>query len=64
MANDWRGAYFQQAKSDYSLLLLIKEINDVPLCQKLHYLQMTTEKMSKGFLTPVGVISISKLMML
>ncbi|MBC7529793.1 MAG: hypothetical protein H7308_19870 [Chthonomonadaceae bacterium] len=54
MANDWRSAYFQQAKSDYSILLKLKEINDVPLCQKLHYLQMTTEKMSKSFLTPVG----------
>lgn len=54
MATDWRSAYFEQAKSDYWLFRKFVEQDDVPLCQKLHYLQMTTEKMSKGFLTPAG----------
>jgi hypothetical protein len=27
---------------------------DIPLCHKLHYLQMTTEKLAKGFETPHG----------
>lgn len=51
MAKDWRSAYFQQAKSDFQLFEKIVGQADVPLCQKLHYLQMATEKMSKGFLT-------------
>ena len=54
MATDWRSAYFEQAKADYRLFLKIAKQEDVPLCQKLHYLQMTTEKMSKGFLTQPG----------
>ncbi len=47
---NWRTAYLTQAKSDYAMLLkLIRE--EAPLCHRLHYLQMTTEKMAKGFLT-------------
>ena len=50
---DWRTAYLTQAKSDYDMLLkLIRE--EAPLCHRLHYLQMTTEKMAKGFLTQRG----------
>lgn len=50
---DWRTAYLTQAKSDYAMLLkLIRE--EAPLCHCLHYLQMTTEKMAKGFLTSRG----------
>ncbi len=50
---DWRTAYLTQAKSDYAILLkLIRE--EAPLCHRLHYLQMTTEKMAKGFLTNKG----------
>lgn len=51
MAKNWRSAYFKQAKSDYQILLLLLDQTNVPLCQVLHYLQMTTEKMAKGFLT-------------
>ena len=35
------------------LLKLLKE-DDVPECQRLHYLQMATEKLAKGFLTQPG----------
>ncbi len=48
---DWRRAYFIQATSDYKVLLLMLRSEDVNLCHKLHYLQMATEKMAKGFLT-------------
>ena len=53
MAHDWRSAYLRQAKSDYALFLMLTEAN-APLCHRLHYLQMATEKMSKGLLTPPG----------
>ena len=54
MAKDWRSAYFQQALSDFELFKHLSDQDDVPLCQKLHYLHMGTEKMSEGFLTPSG----------
>lgn len=54
MAVDWRAAYFQQAQSDYAMLLKLLADENVPLCQNLHYLQMTTEKLAKGFLIPPG----------
>ena len=54
MPMDWRTAYFQQAKSGYAMLLKLLEDKDTPLCHSLHYLQMTTEKMAKGFLTRPG----------
>jgi hypothetical protein len=47
----WRTAYLRQARSDYEMLASLLPQN-VPLCHKLHYLQMTTEKLAKGFLTP------------
>ena len=50
---DWRTAYLEQAKSDYAMLLKLNQ-EEAPLCHRLHYLQMTTEKMAKGFLTPRG----------
>lgn len=53
MPADWRSAYLQQARSDHAMLLqLMKE--GAPLCHRLHYLQMTTEKLAKGLLTPPG----------
>lgn len=54
MPMDWRTAYFQQAQSDYAMLLKLLGDRDTPLCHSLHYLQMTTEKMAKGFLTRPG----------
>jgi hypothetical protein len=50
---DWRTAYLEQAKSDYAMLLKLNR-EEAPLCHRLHYLQMTTEKLAKGFLTPHG----------
>ncbi|MGI4789439.1 MAG: hypothetical protein ACRYFS_11390 [Janthinobacterium lividum] len=53
MAQDWRTAYFRQAQSDYDTLQLL-ERNDAALCHQLHYLQMATEKLAKGYATVSG----------
>lgn len=50
---DWRMAYLEQAASDYEALQTLAQAG-APLCQQLHYLQMATEKLAKGFLTPPG----------
>ena len=53
MPLDWRTAYLRQARADYAMFrLLLQSGEEIALCQKLHYLQMTTEKLAKGFLTP------------
>jgi hypothetical protein len=45
----WRSAFHKQARSDYAIF---KHLNrtERPFCQQLHYLQMATEKLAKGFL--------------
>jgi hypothetical protein len=48
----WRMAYFAQAQNDYGLFRELKGRSDVAMCQKLHYLQMATEKLAKAFLSP------------
>ena len=48
MANDWRSAFFKQAKSDFQLFKKLAEDDNVPHCQKLHYLLMTTERCQKA----------------
>ena len=53
MPHDWRSAYLTQAKSDYEILKSLIAAK-APLCHRLHYLQMTTEKLAKGRLTPSG----------
>lgn len=49
--SSWRKAFFRQALSDYEVFERIRRDEHIPLCHKLHYLQMTTEKLAKGFLT-------------
>jgi hypothetical protein len=46
---NWRNAFFIQAWSDYQIFRKLNE-NGCPRCHKLHYLQMTTEKLAKTFL--------------
>jgi len=48
MAQDWQATYFRQARSDYDTFQLL-ETSGAAFCQQLHYLQMTTEKLAKGF---------------
>ena len=43
----WRKAYFTQAQNDYSLFREFKKRSDIAMCQKLHYLQMATEKFAE-----------------
>ncbi len=50
---DWRTALFEQARSDYEMVKLLSR-NNAPLCHQLHFLQMATEKLAKGFGTPRG----------
>ena len=47
----WRDAYLQQAWSDFKVYLALNA-NNYALCHQLHYLQMTTEKLAKGFQCP------------
>jgi hypothetical protein len=46
---NWREAFLIQAWSDYEVF---KKLNgdDLPPCHRLHYLQMASEKLAKGFL--------------
>jgi hypothetical protein len=53
VAVDWHEAYLLQARSDFEVFQLLLRY-EIPDCQKLHYLQMCTEKLSKGFKTPRG----------
>jgi hypothetical protein len=46
---NWRQAYFCQARSDYDVFRTLNDQRQ-PLCHKLHYLQMASEKLAKGFL--------------
>ena len=48
----WRIAYFIQAQNDYGVFRELKRRADIAMCQKLHYLQMATEKLAKAFLSP------------
>lgn len=48
----WRTAYFRQAQNDYGMFRELGKRTDVAMCQKLHYLQMATEKLAKAFLSP------------
>jgi len=50
----WRQAFFTQARSDFTIFQEFKERPDIPYCQKLHYLQMATEKLAKGYLSPTN----------
>ena len=45
----WRDAFLKQARSDYSMFESLNEAKD-PLCHKLHFLQMATEKLAKAYL--------------
>lgn len=49
MSMTWKIAFLQQAYSDYKLFLHLQQ-DAAPFCHQLHYLQMTTEKLAKGYL--------------
>ncbi len=45
----WQNGYLRQAESDYSIYSDLNKPK-VPLCHRLHYLQMASEKLAKSFL--------------
>lgn len=48
MADTEREAFYRQARCDYEILLLLNR-EGAATCQRLHYLQMSTEKLSKDY---------------
>ena len=46
--NEFQNLWWQQAKSDYDIFELLKS-QDKAQCHQLHYLQMVTEKLAKGY---------------
>jgi hypothetical protein len=50
MPMDWRDALLAQARSDFEMLQFLRR-HQAPFCHQLHFLQMATEKLGKGFAT-------------
>ncbi len=46
--NEYQEIWWQQAKSDHSVFVLLRG-QGVPPCHSLHYLQMVTEKIAKAY---------------
>lgn len=48
---DWANAFLMQARSDFLVYKRLAEIphGEVPVCHRLHYLQMATEKLAKAY---------------
>lgn len=44
----WHDAFLKQAHSDYSVFINLNK-SRYPLCHRLHYLQMATEKLAKAY---------------
>ena len=53
MPKDWRSALLVQARSDFEMLYFLR-FHNAPFCHQLHFLQMATEKLGKGFATAPG----------
>jgi hypothetical protein len=45
--NGCQDLWWQQARSDHAILLLLRRYGVAP-CHQLHYLQMVTEKIAKA----------------
>jgi len=50
---DWREAFFCQARSENKIMTLLNA-RGVEYSHQLHYIQMVTEKLAKGFLAKAG----------
>ncbi len=46
--NGYQAIWWEQARSDHSILILMRE-RRLPPCHQLHYLQMVTEKLGKAY---------------
>jgi hypothetical protein len=51
--NDYQNLWWEQTRSDYSVLLLLRR-NGFEPCHQLHYLQMVTEKLGKAYFWRTG----------
>ena len=49
MDNNWRTALFEQALSDYRMMIRLIHTDSVEDCHRLHYLLMASEKIAKAF---------------
>lgn len=54
--NESQRCWWEQAKSDYAVLALLRRSGGAP-CHQLHYLQMVTEKLSKAYFWRSGAPS-------
>lgn len=46
---EWADAFIKQARSDFRVYLLCQADERLEMCHRLHYLQMTCEKLSKAY---------------
>jgi hypothetical protein len=46
---DWADAYAEQSSSDFNVYRLLFTSPDIPICHRLHYLQMASEKIAKAY---------------
>jgi hypothetical protein len=51
--NTYQDLWWQQTRSDHSMLVLLRRQGAAP-CHQLHYLQMVTEKLGKGYFWRTG----------
>src|SRR5712691_5226381 len=51
--NSYQRLWWEQMRSDHSVLLLLRQQGASP-CQQLHYLQMVTEKLGKAYFWRTG----------
>ena len=51
--NRYQELWWEQARADHSVLLLLRRTGGVP-CHQLHYLQMVTEKLGKAYFWRTG----------
>jgi len=45
----WADAYARQARSDWDVYCVLAGNADIPICHRLHYLQMGCEKIAKAY---------------
>ncbi len=51
--NSYQQLWFEQTRSDHSVLILLRKQDAAP-CHQLHYLQMVTEKLGKAYFWRTG----------
>lgn len=54
---EWSRAFAQQARADLDAYNALSRLADLPPCQRLHFLQMACEKVSKAYELRAGTLS-------